>query len=96
MQTQAGVSLVPSVPISPKEWSRAYRQRMKQDADLARFGRGPTVPLALLAQGTRTATANAGPIDHAQAPIGFAAVFMWEKRAPSRATQGSIRLEGKV
>src|SRR6266568_2753346 len=69
MQTQAGVPLVPSVPVSPEEGSRAYRQGMKQDAHLARFGRGPPVPLALVAQGTRTAVTNAGGIDDPQAAI---------------------------
>jgi hypothetical protein len=49
MQTQAGVPLVPSVPVSPEERSRAYRQGMKQDAHLARFGRGTPTPLALVA-----------------------------------------------
>ncbi len=96
MQTQAGVPLVSSVPVSPEQRSGADRQGMKQDAHLARFGRGAPVPLALLTQRTRTATANAGPIDHAQAPISFSAVFMRQERAPCRTPQGSIRLEGKI
>jgi hypothetical protein len=49
MQTQASVSLVPSVPVSPEKWGRANRQGIKQDAHLARFGGGPPVPLALVA-----------------------------------------------
>src|SRR5690348_1839849 len=96
MQTQAGVPLVPSGPVSPEEGSSADRQGMKQDAHLAWFGCGASTPLALLAQRTGTATVNAGTIDHAQAPIGFSAVLMREERAPSRATQRPIRLEGKV
>lgn len=76
MQTQAGVPLVPSGPVSPEEGSRAYRQRMKQDAHLAWFGRGPPVPLALVAQGTRTAVANAGGIDDPQAAITLSTLLM--------------------
>jgi hypothetical protein len=96
MQTQAGVPLVPSVPVSPEERSRAYRQGMKQDAHLARFGRGPPVPLALVAQGTRTAVTNAGGRDDPQAAITLSTVLMRDQHVACRTPQGSIRLEGKV
>src|SRR6266581_2593763 len=76
MQTQARSPLVSSGPVSPEERSRAYWQRMEQHAHLTRFSRCVAIPLALLAQRTRTATADAGPIDDAQASIGFSAVFM--------------------
>lgn len=76
--------------------SRSHFQGMKQDADLARFGCRISTPLALLAQRTRTATANARPIDHAQAAIGFAAMFVREQLLIRRTTQGSISLEGKI
>src|SRR6266705_2629180 len=96
MQTQAGVPLLPSVPVSPEEGSRAYRQGMKQDAHLARFGRGPPVPLALVAQGTRTAVTNAGGIDDPQAAITLSTVLVRDQHVACRTSQGSIRLEGKV
>ena len=96
MQTQAGLPLVPSVPVSPEERSRAYRQGMEQDAHLARFGRGPPVPLALVAQETRTAVANAGGIDDPQAAITLSTVLIWDQNVACRTPQGSIRLEGKV
>jgi hypothetical protein len=90
------VPLVPSVPVSPEKRSRAYREGMKQDAHLARFGRGTPVPLALVAQGTRTAVANAGGIDDAQAAITLSTVLMRDQNVACRTSQGSIRLEGKV
>lgn len=96
VQTQTGPPLMASGPVPPEQRGRAYRQGMEEHTDLAWFGCGVSTPLALLAQRTGTATANAGTIDHAQAPIGFSAVLMWEERAPSRATQRPIRLEGKV
>src|SRR5579883_2579744 len=91
MQTQTGVSLVPSRPVSPEKRSRADREGMKQDAHLARLGRRAPAPLALLTQGTRTAIANTGPIDHTEAPVGSLAEFRGEERAPSGATQGPMR-----
>src|SRR5215471_13109136 len=96
MQTQAGVPLVPSRPVSPEKRSRAYREGMKQDTHLARFGRGPPVPLALVAQGTRTAVANAGGIDDPQAAITLSTVLMRDQHVACRTPQGSIGLEGKV
>ena len=96
MQTQTGVPLVPPMPVSPEERSRADRQGMKQNAHLARLGRGPPVPLALVAQGTRTAVANAGGIDDPQAVVMLSTVLMGDQHVASRTPQGSIRLEGKV
>ena len=49
---------------------RPDHEGMQEDADLARFGGGAAIPLALLAQRTRAATTDAGRIDHAQAAIG--------------------------
>jgi hypothetical protein len=95
MQTQAGVPLVPSWPVSPEKGSRAWRQRMKQDAHLARFGRGMPVPLALLAQGTWTAIATTGRIDHPQTASAFWTALMRDQCVARRALKGSIRLEGK-
>src|SRR5690349_17931090 len=92
MQTDTRSPLVPSAPVSPEQRSQSHWQRMEQDTHLTRFGRGASVPLALLAQRTRTTVTNAGPIYHAQAPIGFSAVFMRQECAPSRTPQGPIGL----
>jgi len=96
MQTQTSVPLVPSAPVSPEQRSRSHCQGMEQHAHLARFGRGAPAPLALLAQRTRTATANARPIDHAQASITFSTLLMRDQYVACRTSKGSIRLEGKV
>src|SRR5260370_7810190 len=69
---------------------------MKQDAHLARFGRRPPVPLALVAQETRTAVANAGGIDDPQATIALSTVLMWDQNVASRTPQVPIWLKGKV
>jgi len=69
---------------------------MQQHADLARLCCGVAIPLALLAQRTGTTTANAGSIHHAQAPIGFSALFMRDQLLGSLATQRPIGLESKV
>lgn len=96
MQTDTCTPLVPSVPVPPEQWSGTHGEGMKQYADLARFRRGATVPLALLAQGARTARANASSIDHTQALISFSAIVMRQEHAPSRTTQRPTWLEGKV
>jgi hypothetical protein len=69
---------------------------MQQHADLARLCGGAALPLALLAQRTGTATADAGPIHDAQASIGFSALLMREKLLVSGAPQRPIRLESEV
>lgn len=69
MQTDTRPSLVPSAPVSPEQRSRSHLQGMEQDAHLARFGRCAPTPLTLLPQQTRTAVANARPIDDPQTAI---------------------------
>lgn len=96
MQTYTGVPLVASRPVSPEERSRADGERMEQDAHLARFGRGPAVPLALFTQGARTTVANAGRRDDPQAAITLAAVFMWNQHLACRTSQRPIGLKRNV
>src|SRR5258708_23563143 len=88
--------MLPAAPVMPEERRSCDREGMKQDTDLPRLCGGSAIPLALLAQGTGPTTANAGSIDHAQAPIGFSALFMWDQFLLGRATQRSIGLESKV
>ena len=68
---------------------------MQQPTSLARLCRRTAIPLTLLAQRTGTTTVNAGAIHHAQAAIGFSAVFMREQLLGSLATQRPIGLESK-
>lgn len=69
---------------------------MQQDTDLARLLGGLALPLTLLAQGTGTATADAGSIHQTQAPLGFSTVFMREQVLVSRTAQCRIGLQNKV
>jgi hypothetical protein len=69
---------------------------MQQHTDLARLCSSGALPLTLVAQGTRTTTAKAGSIDHAQASIGFSPVFMREQLLMSRTEHRPIGLERKV
>ena len=95
-ELDAGTSIPPATPVMPQERSRANHERMQQHADLARLFGGTALPLALLAQRTRAATPNAGPIDHPQTSIGFQAALMDDQGLPCRATQRPVWLEGKI
>jgi hypothetical protein len=96
MQTQAGAPLVPSVPISPEEGSRASWEGMKQEAHLARCARVAAVPVARLAQRTRTTVAHAGGGDHPETAILLSLSFMRNQSAACRTLQGSIGLKRNV
>ncbi len=95
-QLDACTSVGATTPVIPSNGLRSDNQWMQQHAHLARLCSGAALPLALLAQWTGTATADAGSIHHAQAPIGFSALFMWDQLLVSGATQRPIRLERKV
>ncbi len=69
---------------------------MEQQTDLTRLGSGAALPLTLFAQRAGAATANAGRIHHAQAPISLTALLVGTQGLPSRATQCAIRLGNKV
>lgn len=92
-QLQTGPSMRSSAPVSPEQRLSTDRQWMEHETDLARLVGGAALPLALGAQPTRTARVEAGPIDDAQAAIGFSALFMGDKQLVSRASQRPIRLE---
>jgi len=83
-------------PVPPEKRLRTDGQWMQQPTSLAWFLGGAALPLALRAQRTGAATADAGPIHDAQAAIGFSAVFMREKLLVSGALQRPIRLESEV
>jgi len=69
---------------------------MQEHTHLARLRRRTALPLTLFSQWTRTTTADAGGIDHAQASIRFPASLMGNERLACRATQGAIWLENEV
>jgi len=95
-QLHTSSPMLPAAPVIPEERRSCDREGMQQDTDLPRLCGSSAIPLALLAQGTRPTTANAGSVDDAQAPIGFSALFMWEQLLVGRATQRAIGLESKV
>jgi len=69
-QVYASPPIEAPTPVTPEQRCIPNHERMQEDADLARLLSGGTIPLTPLAQGAGTATADAGCIDHAQAPIG--------------------------
>jgi hypothetical protein len=85
-----------STPVMPEKRFTPDNEGMQQDTDLARLYRRPPIPLALLAQWTGTATANAGPIHHTQGSVSFSALLMRGKFLVSRATYCPIGLQNKV
>ncbi len=84
-QLDARASVGPTTPVSPSDRLRTNDQWMQQHAHLARLFGGVALPLALLPQGTRAATADASCIHHAQASIGFSASLVCSQRLPCRA-----------
>lgn len=82
-------------PISPEERHWANDKRVEEHADLARLRGGAAIPLTLGASWTGAATLDAGTRDHAQASIGFAAVFMWGEFLICRPAKRSVGLEGE-
>ena len=92
----AGAPMDSPTPIAPEQRGRTHRERMQQHADLARLRGFAALPLTLLAQRTRTTTADAGSIHDAQAPVSFSALLVWGQLLGSRAPQRSIGLESKV
>ncbi len=66
----------PSAPVMPEERLTPHRERVQENAYLARFARGVPIPLTLLSFRTRATTADAGSVHHAQAAIGFSALLL--------------------
>jgi len=95
-QLHTGSPMLSPAPVMPEERRPPNGEGMEEDTDLARLCCSSAIPLALLAQWTGTTTANAGSIHHAQAPIGFSALFMRDQLLGSLATQRPIGLESKV
>ena len=83
-------------PVTPEEWPFPDHERMEEDADLARFARFVTLPLTRLSQRTGTATAHAGPIHHAQTPIGFSALLLDTKLLVCGTAQCAVWLEREI
>src|SRR6266851_2915020 len=83
-------------PVKTEERSRSHGERMEQQAYLTRLGGGAALPLTLVAQRAGAATADAGRIHHAQAPISLSAPLVGAQGLPGWAAQRAIRLKDKV
>src|SRR5258708_27795343 len=88
--------MVPTTPITPEQGRGTNDEGMQQHAHLARLSGGAALPLTLFTQRAGATTADAGRIDHTQAPVGFSAPLMRNQRLTSRTAQRAIRLKGKV
>ena len=75
-EMHAGLTITPPAPVPPQERSRPDLEGMQEHTHLTRLRCHLAQPLALFAQRTRTATANAGSVHHTQAPIGFPTPLM--------------------
>jgi len=95
-QLHARPSVLPTAPVTPEHGLRSNDERMEQHAYLAWLCSGVPLPLTLLAQRTGATTADAGPIDHPQAPIGLSTLLMGYQQLVSRTTECAIWLESKV
>jgi hypothetical protein len=89
-------SMPPSTPVTPEERLTPDDKWMQQDADLARLVRFAAIPLTLLTQWARAATAHAGRIHHTQAPISFSTPLLGNQLLPCWAAQRPIGLERKI
>src|SRR5215471_7965708 len=95
-QAHAGSAMLPAAPITPSQGSRPNQERMQQHADLARLGRGAALPLTLVAERARAATANTGCIHHSQTSVSFLTPLLDSKRLPCWTPERPIRLKRKV
>src|SRR5260370_41982186 len=69
---------------------------MEQYTDPTRLRGCFPVPLTLLAQRAAATIEYPGAVEHAQTPIGFAALLGWAQRLASRTAQHPVGLEGEV
>lgn len=88
--------MLPSAPITPLQRGWIDNERMQEYAHLAWLRGLAAIPLTLLAQRARAATANAGSIHDAQASIGFSTPLLGDQRAPCWTAERPIGLERKV
>ncbi len=86
----------PTTPVTPEERLIPDDERMQEHAHLARLPCGATIPLALLTQRAGAATANAGRIHHAQAPVSFWTPLMGMKLLVSWTAKRPIGLESEI
>ncbi|WP_220202030.1 hypothetical protein [Reticulibacter mediterranei] len=82
-QLYARAPMHATAPVLPEERFTPDAERMQEHTHLARLRGLGAIPLTLVAEWTRAATANTGPIHHTQAPISFSMLLMGKKRLPN-------------
>jgi hypothetical protein len=95
-QLDTRASMLPAAPVTPSQGGWTDNEGMQQHAHLARLRRGVALPLTLLPQRTGTATADAGSIDHAQAPIGLSTLLMGTELLVRWTAERPIWLESEI
>ena len=92
MHTSA--SMNSSAPVSPQERSISNHEWMQEDAHLAWLRGVVAIPLALVAQRTRAATANTGCVHHAQTSVRFSTMFMGSQGGVMGMVRGQVTGQG--
>ena len=85
-----------AAPILPEKRRGANGERMQEYAHLAGLVRVAPVPLALFAQRARTATADAGSIDHAETAIDFSTLLLHTQLLVGWTAQRPVGLEREI
>lgn len=80
----------------PEERLTPHSERVQKNAHLARFARGVPIPLTLCTFRTRTTTADAGGVHHAQAAIDFSALLLNTKLLVGWAMECPIWLDREI
>jgi hypothetical protein len=95
-EAHARTTTEPPTPVTPEKRGLSNGEWMQEETHLPWLRGLAAIPLTLLAQRTRTATANTGCVHHAQTSVSFWAMFMGLKRLTCWTTQRPISLERKV
>src|SRR6266487_1824851 len=95
-QVHAGSAMPCAERVPPEQRSRSDREGMQEHTHLPWLRGRLSLPLALLTQRAGAATANAGGVDHTQAPIGFPTPLVCRQLLRCGTAQGAIGLQGKV
>ncbi len=95
-QLDACPPMISPAGVAPEERLTSHRERVQENAHLARFVRGVPIPLTLLSFRTRTATADAGSVHHAQAAIDFSTLLLHTKLLPGWTMECPIWLDREI
>jgi hypothetical protein len=95
-EVHAGAPVFSAAPIAPEQRRRTNLERMQQQTDATRFGRGVSMPLTLLAQWAVATVADAGAVEDAQTAIRFVALLGGTQRLALWTQQHAAGLEREI